>query len=194
MAVETAHSLRPQGQRAHALDRGTQACLRAGVDVLFHCEYSDEETLDMFEEAKDRIFVAPTVSLFHSIVNDEAAANGLTREVGGYMGIPACSKLGQDAHRAAQARHPPRDRRRLRLRLEQAGHECARHRLLRPILRLHASRSAALRHAQRRLADDDGLRTKSSARSRKAISPTWSWSMAIRSLTRRSCSMPIVWS
>jgi imidazolonepropionase-like amidohydrolase len=89
MAVETAHSY---GRRVNAHTRsigGTQACLRAGVDVLYHCEYSDQRTLDMFEEAKDRVFVAPTVSLFHSIVNNEAAPNGLTAEIGGYMGIPA---------------------------------------------------------------------------------------------------------
>jgi imidazolonepropionase-like amidohydrolase len=89
MAVETAHSF---GRKVNAHTRsigGTQACLRAGVDVLFHCEYSDEKTLDMFEEAKDRVFVAPTVSLFHSIVDNEAAANGLSAEVGGFMGIPA---------------------------------------------------------------------------------------------------------
>ena len=41
-------------------------CVR-GVDVLYHCEYTDEQTLDMLEEAKDRIFVAPTVSLFHTM-------------------------------------------------------------------------------------------------------------------------------
>ena len=149
MAVETAHSY---GRKVNAHTRsigGTQACLRAGVDVLYHCEYSDEQTLDMFEEAKDRVFVAPTVSLFHSIVNNEAAANGLTREVGGYMGIPALLEAStQDAHRAAQARRSPRHRRRLRLRLEQAGHELTRHRLLRPVLRLLACRSAALRHSQ----------------------------------------------
>lgn len=98
MAVETAHSY---GRKVNAHTRsivGTQACLRAGVDVLFHCEYSDERTLDMFEEAKDRVFVAPTVSLFHSIVNNEAAANGLSAEVGGYMGIPALLEASTKTH------------------------------------------------------------------------------------------------
>jgi imidazolonepropionase-like amidohydrolase len=69
--------------------QGTKDCLRAGVDGLFHCEYSDAEMFDMMEAAKDRIFVAPTVSLFHTIVNGEASGQGLTPEVGGYMGIPA---------------------------------------------------------------------------------------------------------
>ena len=97
-AVETARSF---GRKVNAHTRsiaGTQACLIAGVDVLFHCEYSDEKTLDMFEEAKDRVFVAPTVSLFHSIVNNEAAGSGLSAEVGGYMGIPALLEASVKTH------------------------------------------------------------------------------------------------
>ncbi len=98
MAVETAHDY---GRKVNAHTRsivGTQNCLRAGVDVLFHCEYSDPKTLDMFEAAKDRVFVAPTVSLFHSIVNNEAAPNGLTAEVGGYMGIPGLLEASVKTH------------------------------------------------------------------------------------------------
>ena len=98
MAVETAHAY---GRKVNAHTRsigGTQACLRAGVDVLYHCEYSDAKTLDMFEEAKDRVFVAPTVSLFHTIVKNEAAGNGLSAEVGGYMGIPALLEASAKTH------------------------------------------------------------------------------------------------
>ena len=104
MAVETAHSF---GRMVNAHTRsigGTQACLKAGVDVLYHCEFSDEETLDMFEAAKERIFVAPTVSLFHSIVNNEAAPNGLTAEVGGFMGIPALLEESIKTHTALRKR------------------------------------------------------------------------------------------
>jgi len=98
MAVETAHAY---GRRVNAHTRsigGTQVCLRAGVDVLYHCEYSDAKTLDMFEEAKDRVFVAPTVSLFHTIVKNEAAGAGLTAEVGGYMGIPGLLEASAKTH------------------------------------------------------------------------------------------------
>ena len=98
MAVETAHAY---GRRVNAHTRsigGTKACLKAGVDVLYHCEYSDEETLDLFEAAKDRVFVAPTVSLFHSIVNNEAAPNGLSAEIGGYMGIPGLLEASIKTH------------------------------------------------------------------------------------------------
>ncbi len=86
MAVETAHSF---GRLVNAHTRsieGTQYCLRAGVDVLYHCEYTDEKTLDMFEEAKDRVFVAPTVSLFHTILYeaDPWISNQMAREFFSY--------------------------------------------------------------------------------------------------------------
>ena len=98
MAVDTAHAY---GRKVNAHTRsigGTKACLKAGVDMLYHCEYSDEETLDLFEQYKDRVFVAPTVSLFHSIVNNEAAPNGLTAEIGGYMGIDALLEASVKTH------------------------------------------------------------------------------------------------
>src|SRR3546814_13594945 len=88
MAVDTAHAY---GRRVNAHTRsigGSKACLKAGVDMLYHCEYSDDELLDLFEANKDRVFVAPTVSLFHTIHNNEAAGIGLTSEIGGYMGTP----------------------------------------------------------------------------------------------------------
>jgi imidazolonepropionase-like amidohydrolase len=104
MAVETAHSF---GRKVCAHTRsigGSKACLRAGVDVLFHVEYSDEELLDLFEEAKDRVFVVPTVSLFHTIVNNEAAPFGIPAEVGGYMGLPALLEASTKTHTALRKR------------------------------------------------------------------------------------------
>ncbi|MBV1918381.1 MAG: amidohydrolase family protein [Sphingomonadaceae bacterium] len=88
VAAETAHAY---GRKINAHTRsieGTKHCVRAGVDGLFHLEYSDEELLDMLEEAKDRIFVAPTVGLFHQIMAGDAADYGLSVEVAGYMNIP----------------------------------------------------------------------------------------------------------
>jgi imidazolonepropionase-like amidohydrolase len=104
MAVDTAHSF---GRKVNAHTRsieGTRNCLRAGVDVLFHCEYSDDELLDLFEEAKDRVFVVPTVSLFHTMVNNEAAANGLTSKVAEYMGIPGLLEESAKTHTALRKR------------------------------------------------------------------------------------------
>lgn len=98
MAVETAHAY---GRKVNAHTRsleGSKACVRAGVDGLFHVEYSDPELLDMLEEAKDRCFVVPTVSLFHTIVHGEASGSGLTPEVGGYMGIPGLLEKSVETH------------------------------------------------------------------------------------------------
>jgi imidazolonepropionase-like amidohydrolase len=97
-AVETAHAF---GRKVNAHTRsleGSKACIRAGVDGLFHCEYSDEELFDVMEEAKDRIFVVPTVSLFHTIVNGEASGHGLTPDVGGQMGIPGLLEKSANTH------------------------------------------------------------------------------------------------
>lgn len=88
VATETAHAY---GRKINAHTRsieGSKHCVRAGVDGLFHCEYSDEELLDLMEEAKDRIFVVPTVGLFAQIMAGEASGHGLSPEIGGYMNIP----------------------------------------------------------------------------------------------------------
>jgi imidazolonepropionase-like amidohydrolase len=88
VAAETAHAY---GRKINAHTRsveGSKMCVRAGVDAIFHVEYSDEELLDLLEEAKDRIFVVPTVGLFHQIMAGEAAGHGLSAEIGGYMNIP----------------------------------------------------------------------------------------------------------
>jgi imidazolonepropionase-like amidohydrolase len=96
MAVETAHSF---GRRVNAHTRSIasiQNCLRAGVDVLYHCEYTNEETLDMLEEAKDRIFVAPTVSLFHTMLYE--ASPWVTPEVARAMGIDLLLEASKKTH------------------------------------------------------------------------------------------------
>ena len=37
--------------------------LRHGVDVIYHCDYADEEALDLLEAAKDRVFTGPAIGL-----------------------------------------------------------------------------------------------------------------------------------
>src|ERR1700761_2758832 len=96
MAVETAHGL-GRLVSAHSRSIGSiQNCVRAGVDVLYHCEYTDEQTLDMLEEAKDRIFVAPTVSLFHTLMYEAAAY--MPVEVARGMGIDKLLELSSKTH------------------------------------------------------------------------------------------------
>jgi imidazolonepropionase-like amidohydrolase len=96
MAVETAHSF---GRKVNAHARSIasiQNCLRAGEDVLYHCEYTDEQTLDMLEEARDRIFVAPTVSLFHTMLYE--ASPWVTPEVARGMGIDRLLEESKKTH------------------------------------------------------------------------------------------------
>lgn len=78
-AVETAHA---HGKRAAAHVRSAKSikmALKHGVDLLYHCEYADEECLDLLEAARDRIFVAPAIGLLHALMH-EAGAWGLTYE------------------------------------------------------------------------------------------------------------------
>lgn len=49
---------------AHARSaESLKMCVRHGVDVIYHATCADEEALDMLESVKDRIFVAPALSV-----------------------------------------------------------------------------------------------------------------------------------
>ena len=72
---------RPRGLRvaAHCRSAGSvMMALRHGVEVIYHANYSDEESLDALEAARDRIFVAPAIGHTWSLA-----------EYGPSMGIPA---------------------------------------------------------------------------------------------------------
>ena len=61
--VEAAHTI---SRRVAAHARASAAVKRAlkhGVDVIYHCDYADEEALDLLEAAKDRIFTGPAIGL-----------------------------------------------------------------------------------------------------------------------------------
>ena len=78
-AATTAHA---HGKRIAAHVRAAasiKSALRHGVDILYHCEYADEECLDLLEAARDRIFVAPAVGLLHNTIY-EAEPWGITYE------------------------------------------------------------------------------------------------------------------
>jgi imidazolonepropionase-like amidohydrolase len=85
-AVQTAHN---HGKRVIAHVRAAQSikmALRHGVDILYHCEYADEECLDLLEAARDRIFVAPAIGLLHNLLY-EAGAWGITHEKSRAAGV-----------------------------------------------------------------------------------------------------------
>lgn len=61
--VEAAHTI---GRRVAAHARASDAvksALRNGVDIIYHCDYADEEALDMLEAAKGRIFTGPAIGI-----------------------------------------------------------------------------------------------------------------------------------
>ena len=79
IAAQTAHT---HGKRVavHVRSAGSiKMALRHGADILYHCEYADEECLDLMEAARDRIFVAPAIGLLHAILH-EAQAWGITHQ------------------------------------------------------------------------------------------------------------------
>ncbi len=85
-AVETAHA---HGKRVAAHVRAAASiklALRHGVDILYHCEYADEECLDLMEAARDRIFVAPAIGLLHALMH-EAEPWGITLEKAAATGV-----------------------------------------------------------------------------------------------------------
>ena len=87
MAVEVAHSFGKMVNTHSRSIESIQNSVIAGVDMIYHAEYTDEKTLDMLEEAKDRIFVGPTIGLFHTMIHQGAA--WLPQPVLEAMGIPA---------------------------------------------------------------------------------------------------------
>jgi imidazolonepropionase-like amidohydrolase len=96
MAVQTAHSF---GKMVNVHARSissVQNSVIAGVDMIYHAEYSDEKTLDMLEDAKDRLFVAPSIGLFHTMVHE--AEQWLPKEVVDGMGIPALIEESVKTH------------------------------------------------------------------------------------------------
>lgn len=60
--------------------------LRHGFRILYHCSHADEETLDLLEEKKAGIFVAPAVGLRYTRLH-EAYRFGITREIAAKMGV-----------------------------------------------------------------------------------------------------------
>ncbi len=85
--VEVAHDW---GKRVACHSRAAESvkrAIRTGVDCIYHCDFADEEALDMLEAAKDRVIVGPAFGLVHNSVF-EGDVVGLTKEVVERMGLP----------------------------------------------------------------------------------------------------------
>ena len=66
----------PRIRRTRTASASLPTCARAAsiklalkhhIDILYHCEYADEECLDLLESARDRVFVAPAIGLLHNM-------------------------------------------------------------------------------------------------------------------------------
>jgi imidazolonepropionase-like amidohydrolase len=80
--------VRVRGKRgtAHARSAASvRQALRHGIDVIYHASFTDEETLDMLEAAKDRVFVAPGIAILYAMLY-EAEPYGITHEKAVAMG------------------------------------------------------------------------------------------------------------
>jgi imidazolonepropionase-like amidohydrolase len=80
--------VRVRGKRgtAHARSAASvKQALRHGIDVIYHASFTDNETLDMLEAAKDRVFVAPGIAILYAMLN-EAEPWGITRAKATAMG------------------------------------------------------------------------------------------------------------
>ncbi len=87
IGVSTAHDW---GKRVSCHARAAESvkrAVRAGVDCIYHCDFADEEAIDMLEGAKDRVFLGPAFGLVHNSVF-EGDIVGMTREVVERMGLP----------------------------------------------------------------------------------------------------------
>lgn len=87
VGVETAHDW---GKRVACHSRAAESvkrAVRAGVDCIYHCDFADEEALDMLESVKHRVIVGPAFGLVHNSVF-EGDVVGLTRDVVERMGLP----------------------------------------------------------------------------------------------------------
>ncbi len=85
-AAQTAHA---HGKRVAAHVRAAASiklALRHKIDILYHCEYADEECLDLLEAARERIFVAPAIGLLHNLMY-EAGEWGITYEKAEAAGV-----------------------------------------------------------------------------------------------------------
>jgi len=80
--------VRVRGKRGTAHARSADSvkqALRHGIDVIYHASFTDTETLDLLEAAKDRVFVAPGIAILYAMLN-EAEQWGITRAMATDMG------------------------------------------------------------------------------------------------------------
>lgn len=86
-ATEEAHA---RGKRVCGHCRSKEsvklACM-AGIDVIYHASFTDEEGMDMLEALKDRVFISPAINFPYTSCTGEATPYGLTPEMAVKKGL-----------------------------------------------------------------------------------------------------------
>jgi imidazolonepropionase-like amidohydrolase len=83
-----AREVKVRGKRLATHARSSESVkqsMRHGVEVIYHASFADEEALDMMEAQKDRIFVAPGLSVIIRLLN-EGEVVGVTNAIAKDMG------------------------------------------------------------------------------------------------------------
>ncbi|MFY0612781.1 MAG: amidohydrolase family protein [Hyphomicrobiaceae bacterium] len=78
--VKVAHAF---GKKAAAHARSSESvkmAVKHGVDCIYHCDFADNEALDMLESVKHDVFVGPAFGLVHNCTREGEPA-GITKEV-----------------------------------------------------------------------------------------------------------------
>jgi imidazolonepropionase-like amidohydrolase len=89
---------------AHARSaEAVKRCLRHGVEVIYHATLLDEEAMDLLEQARDSVFVAPTLGHLYATLH-EAGPWGLTPDMARARGLGAELERGIASMQALKKR------------------------------------------------------------------------------------------
>jgi len=68
-AVEAAHSF-DKRVAAHCRSAASvKLALRHGVEIIYHCDFADDEAIDLIEAARDRVYLAPALGMMHDTIH-----------------------------------------------------------------------------------------------------------------------------
>lgn len=84
-------------------DRSVRMALENKFRVLYHCEYSTDETLDMIEAVKDEVFIAPAIGANYRLAH-HAEEWGITPEVAESMHLFKTIDLTIDTYQKMRKR------------------------------------------------------------------------------------------
>src|SRR5207302_9887961 len=80
VACREAHTRNRQVAAHVRGDDGVKLCVEAGIDVIEHATYADDEAIEMIAEQRDRIFVVPGLG-YHWGILSKGLAVGISQEM-----------------------------------------------------------------------------------------------------------------